>query len=158
MNSYLFALIIVSTLFISYGIFSFIFYNNRKNAWANEALEVANQMQGLIKETPTLDIEDRVTATRELLHLIDIFISYEIINKERNALFLESNDKAHIDVDVRMEEVANEVFRGIRPDVYDDNNNLITRQYLISYIQKRTIVEYLNYVRRDIETQLENAA
>ena len=142
-NLYLIYILIISlSIFFIYSIIITIIHIIRSRKW-NNIIELLNERVNLI---PTLSIKDRVDAMTQLFEVIDILIEYELINNRRYEIFLEKQEK-NLDFDNVLEEISKNVFNGIKRDVFTDKNNLVTEQCLMSYIQKRTFIEYFNYLK-----------
>ena len=142
-NLYLIYILIISlSIFFIYSIIITIIHIIRSRKW-NNIIELLNERVNLI---PTLSIKDRVDAMTQLFEVIDILIEYELINNRRYEIFLEKQEK-NLDFDNILEEISKNVFNGIKRDVFTDKNNLVTEQCLMSYIQKRTFIEYFNYLK-----------
>lgn len=141
---------IISVLIISSVLFHIIKirqWNNKENDY----ITLIETQQTLLDNKPTLDIKDRVSATKELFSLIDVLIEYEIINNRRFEIFLEKKNK-NLDFNNVLEEVGTTVFSSLRSDIYTDKNNLVTKECLMHYIQKRTFVEYFLYLKNINDT------
>ena len=102
---------------------------------------------------PTLEIDQRIKCTRELLTLIDDTVSLELINNKRYEIFLSSNANNR-DIDKDIEDIARSVFESLRPEVFSDKNLVMTEEYLMKYIQKRTFVAVFTYVDKNVTAKL----
>lgn len=134
-----------------YFIFSIIFYIVQSRRWdstENEYLEIIDTQQEIVNSTPNLDIGQRVAATKELFSLIDTLIEYEIINNRRFEIFLEKKNK-NLDFENVLQDVGQTVFESLASDVYTDKNNLVTKECIMKYIQKRVFVEYFLYLKNN---------
>ena len=107
---------------------------------------IIETQQELLDRQPTLNIKERVSATKELFSLIDVLIEYEILNNRRFEIFLEKKNK-NLDFENVLKDVGKTVFQSISPDVYTDKNNLVTKTCIMQYIQKRVFVEYFSYLK-----------
>ncbi len=123
-------------------VFSILFYRKRSEKFN----DVIGNINGILENRPTVPLNERTKYTIELLTLIDNLIDYEIISNRRYEIFLNQKIKS-IDVDKEYNEIATNVFSYISPDVFDDPNNIITKDAIMSYIQKRSFVEFMRYIQ-----------
>lgn len=136
-------LIIVSTIFLTYIIFSIYFYRKKIFQYNNIVLE----LKEIVDTVPNMRIDERINATKELFNLIDLLIDYEIINNRRFEIYLDKKD-TNLNVDQMLKDVSSAVFKFIKTDIFVDKNNIVTYECLFNYIQKRTFVEYFNYIQQ----------
>lgn len=142
-NIFLYISIILFILLLLYIGVSLIFYRRKKIQW----LHVIEQYSEALADKPTLPIQDRVESTQNLFNLIDILIDYTIISDREYDILLEKKSK-NLDVEDAIERISKAVFNSIQPSVYTDVNNVVTKECLMFYIQKRTFVEYFMYLKR----------
>ena len=58
------------------------------------------------------------------------------------------------DIDKDIEDIARSVFESLRPEVFSDKNLVMTEEYLMKYIQKRTFVAVFTYVDKNVTAKL----
>mgnify|MGYP004632782091 FL=1 len=140
---------------IAAGFFSGYLYTSNK--YANQIKEItdnSNQIINNFKDSkPTLEIDQRIKCTRELLTLIDDTVALELINNKRYEIFLNTNVNNR-DIDKDIEEIARSVFNSLRPEIFSDKNLVMTDEYLMKYIQKRTFVAVFTYVDKNVTDKL----
>lgn len=134
---------------VSIGILVHSMYRNHVQEIMYDQL--STKYEQLLDQSPSMPIGDRVDSTNQLLELIDAMISLEIMSTKRFEIFLDKKSK-NIDFDNVISEVSTSVFESIKPNVFDDKDNIVSSQYLMSYIQKRTLVQYLTYFRQNMNT------
>ena len=127
------------------------------NKYASKIKEITDNSNQIINSfndnKPTLEIDQRIKCTRELLTLIDDTVSLELINNKRYEIFLSSNINNR-DIDKDIEDIARGVFESLRPEVFSDKNLVMTEEYLMKYIQKRTFVAVFTYVDKNVTVKL----
>lgn len=142
-------------LIIAAGFFSGYLYTSHK--YAAQIKEITDNSNQIINDfndnRPTLEIDQRIKCTRELLTLIDDTVSLELINNKRYEIFLSSNINNR-DIDKDIEDIARSVFESLRPEVFSDKNLVMTEEYLMKYIQKRTFVAVFTYVDKNVTVKL----
>ena len=151
-------------LLIAFGIVAFSVlggylsgYLYTSNKYASQIKEITDSSNQIINDfndnKPTLEIDQRIKCTRELLTLIDDTVSLELINNKRYEIFLSSNANNR-DIDKDIEDIARSVFESLRPEVFSDKNLVMTEEYLMKYIQKRTFVAVFTYVDKNVTAKL----
>ena len=132
-------------------------YLYTSNKYASQIKEITDSSNQIINDfndnKPTLEIGQRIKCTRELLTLIDDTVSLELINNKRYEIFLSSNINNR-DIDKDIEDIARSVFESLRPEVFSDKNLVMTEEYLMKYIQKRTFVAVFTYVDKNVTVKL----
>lgn len=127
------------------------------NKYAYKIKEITDNSNQIINDfndnKPTLEIDQRIKCTRELLTLIDDTVSLELINNKRYEIFLNSNINNR-DIDKDIEDISRSVFESLRPEVFSDKNLVMTEEYLMKYIQKRTFVAVFTYVDKNVTVKL----
>lgn len=153
-------------LLIAFGIVAFsvvggylsgyLYTTNKYASQIKEITDSSNQIVNNFNDNkPTLEIDQRIKCTRELLTLIDDTVSLELINNKRYEIFLSSNINNR-DIDKDIEDIARSVFESLRPEVFSDKNLVMTEEYLMKYIQKRTFVAVFTYVDKNVTVKLNN--
>lgn len=140
---------VLVVLILAFGIltyYAYQYYKRQKVQW----LHVINQYREAFQDHPTLNIRDRVTASESLFNLIDTLIQYSIISDREYDVLLRKKTK-NLDVENSIERISTAVFQWINPTVYTDVNSVVTPQCIMTYIQKRTFVEYFLYLQRSNE-------
>lgn len=148
-----FGIVVVSILG---GYVSGYFYMTYK--YSKKIKEITDKSNQIINEAkddgkPTLEIDQRIKCTRELLTLIDDTIALELVNNKRYEIFLNANVNNR-DVDKDIEEIASNVFNSLKPEIFSDKNLVMTEEYLMKYIQKRTFVAVFTYVDKSVTDKL----
>lgn len=149
----------IAVISIIGGYISGYFYMNHK--YSNQIQEITDKSNQIINDAnkhkdddkPTLEIDQRIKCTRELLTLIDDTVALELINNKRYEIFLGGKQNFR-DVDSDIEEIATNVFNSLRPEVFSDKNLVMTEEYLMKYIQKRTFVAVFSYVDKNVTDQV----
>ena len=145
----------VVAVIIAAGFFSGYLYTSNK--YATQIKEITDSSNQIINNfndnKPTLEIDQRIKCTRELLTLIDDTVALELINNKRYEIFLNTNVNNR-DIDKDIEEIARSVFNSLRPEVFSDKNLVMTEEYLMKYIQKRTFVAVFTYVDKNVTDKL----
>ena len=145
----------IVAVIIAVGFFSGYLYTSNK--YASQIKEITDSSNQIINDfndnKPTLEIDQRIKCTRELLTLIDDTVSLELINNKRYEIFLSSNANNR-DIDKDIEDIARSVFESLRPEVFSDKNLVMTEEYLMKYIQKRTFVAVFTYVDKNVTAKL----
>lgn len=145
----------IVAVIIAVGFFSgYLYTSNKYAAQIKEITDSSNQIINDFNDNkPTLEIDQRIKCTRELLTLIDDTVSLELINNKRYEIFLSSNANNR-DIDKDIEDIARSVFDSLRPEVFSDKNLVMTEEYLMKYIQKRTFVAVFTYVDKNVTAKL----
>jgi ribonucleotide reductase alpha subunit len=128
----------------------YVRYNHKINKVVTETQNLINRIQD---STPTLEIDQRIKCTRELLTLIDDTVTLELVNNKRYEIFLDKRGK-NMDIDKDIEEISKAVFNSIKPEIFSDKNLVMTKEYLMRCITKRTFVAVLTYVDKNMMDQL----
>ena len=132
-------------------------YLYTSNKYSNQIKEITDKSNQIINDAndskPTLEIDQRIKCTRELLTLIDDTVALELINNKRYEIFLNTNINNR-DVDKDIEEIASNVFNSLKPEIFNDKNLVMTEEYLMKYIQKRTFVAVFTYVDKNVTDKL----
>lgn len=149
MNKYL-SYLIITIIFIFIIIGLFIWMRRKIN---KIYIDANNLVSNVRQSIPTLNSLDRLNYTKDFCTFIDEMINQEIINIRRFEILLNQPNK-NLDVDNVIKEVSSKVFNSIKKELFDDPNNIVTREYLMSYIQKRTVVFYINYINNNVASQL----
>lgn len=128
----------------------YVRYNYKINKVLADTQNLINKIQD---STPTLEIDQRIKCTRELLTLIDDTVTLELVNNKRYEIFLDKKGK-NMDIDKDIEEISKAVFNSIKPEIFSDKNLVMTKEYLMRCITKRTFVAVLTYVDKNMMDQL----
>lgn len=97
------------------------------------------------QETPTMSEMERLRYNKELLLFIDELVVNELMSTKRKELFLDKERK-DIDFDNVIKTVATSVFEGVKPEIFKSPENMLTSEYILKYIAKRTTLSYLKYL------------
>lgn len=146
--------IVVVSIFGGY-VLGYIYMTHKYSKKIKEITDKSNQIINEAKDDgkPTLEIDQRIKCTRELLTLIDDTVALELINNKRYEIFLNANVNNR-DVDKDIEEIASNVFNSLKPEIFSDKNLVMTEEYLMKYIQKRTFVAVFTYVDKSVTDKL----
>lgn len=101
----------------------------------------------------TMDGNERIKYTNDLLTFIDNTITSELLNEKRFDIFLRQKNK-NLDFDAVLRNVSTNTFNALQEDVIVDPNLIIRSKYLMRYIQKRTFVIYFKYIENNVADQL----
>lgn len=101
----------------------------------------------------TMDGNERIKYTNDLLTFIDNTITSELLNEKRFDIFLHQKNK-NLDFDEVLRNVSTNTFNALQEDVLVDPNLIIKSEYLMRYIQKRTFVIYFKYIENNVADQL----
>ena len=147
---------VVSVLVLFVGVATGFLISRRHFSSMIEEITLNNKIVAQYEDDhPTLEIDQRIKCTRELLTLIDDTVSLELINNKRYEIFLSSNINNR-DIDKDIEDIARSVFESLRPEIFSDKNIVMTDEYLMKYIQKRTFVAVFTYVDKNVTVKLNN--
>lgn len=146
MNYLIYVLIGILILFFLYIGFTIFFYRRKKAEWSY----IMQQYREALEDKPTINIRDRVLAAQDLFKMIDILIEYEIVSDREYEILLQKKSNK-IDLEDSVKRISTAVFSKIKPSVYTDVDNIVTEQCLMSYIQKRTFIEYFTYLQKNNE-------
>lgn len=153
-NTVIFISIIVIVLITIIYLILFIGYIRRKNkilrAMEKDAIDSIVEIRN---KTPALALDTRVSVTEDILGLIDSMISTELINIKRFEIILNKPSK-NLDYEEVIKIVSDKVFHAIEPDVLTSPDIILTSSYLLDYIQKRTSIEYLTYIKNNASAPL----
>lgn len=112
-----------------------------------------DRLLDISKNKPTLPIDKQLQYTTDLLAFIDSLVEIELINEKRFSLLLGDKDK-NLDFDTVIKNISTRVFESFDKRIFVESDNILTSEYLSSYIQKRTIVVYLGYIQQNVSSQL----
>ena len=102
----------VVALMITVGILYILIRKNNNKIEAN----IQNFMEVSEKSSPTMNLNERLKFTTDILSLLDELIATEIINERRFELFLSAKNK-NLDVDEVIKNVSTRVFKAIKPQI-----------------------------------------
>lgn len=106
------------------------------------------------KEPEQLTYDKKLDYNKKLLDFIDNLVTIEIINATRFDLMLDNNKPNKIDADKTIESVATSVFNALKPDIFIGRDTLLQEDYLMKYIQKKTFIVYISYIKENVSSQL----
>ena len=133
---------------------SIIIYYRRKIAGLDDevsrALDVVNKIQ---YPEPTMRVDERLQYNKELISFIDELVTTELVNNKRFDIFLKT-DRKNIDFDKVLTDVSTDVFNALKPDIFVNPDNILTSDYLMKYIQKRTFLMYFQYIENRVAPSL----
>ena len=103
----------------------------------------------------TLSMPERVELTNSVLDLVTFMINNEITSVFKQYITL--NDLYNMtNMDKDIEYVASNVANGLQQEVFTDPNLILTKEYLMRYISKKTIDLFI-VVAQNHNTTLRNA-
>lgn len=133
---------------------SIIIYYRRKIAGLDDevsrALDEVNKIQ---YPEPTMRVDERLQYSKELISFIDELVTTELVNNKRFDIFLKT-DRKNIDFDKVLTDVSTDVFNALKPDIFVNPDNILTSDYLMKYIQKRTFLMYFQYIENRVAPSL----
>ena len=98
---------------------------------------LANQKNTLMGNT-TMTLSDRIEMTNGILDLITFMVNNEIVSSFKPYIGLNSSyDMSNMDTDIAA--ISNNIFNGINKELFKDPNLILTEEYLMSFITKKTI-------------------
>lgn len=116
-------------------------------------LAYKDSIEHIKSSVPTLSIDRRLEYNQNLLTFIDGMIEVELVNEKRFELFLNKPDK-NLDIDKVLKSISTIVFESLNPDIYTTTDNIVTAEYLMNYIQKKTFMVCMSYVQNNVASQL----
>ena len=137
---------IISFTIITYIIFLLIY----------KLFEILNSINKLIKENimkyqirrtdhldmVTMQLSERIELTNSIFNLIDDMIHEEILSFMKTFISLpEKYQILNLDIDVG--KISTIIYEAFNKDIFLDPNVLITQEYMMSYITKKTSYELL---------------
>ena len=83
------------------------------------------------------------------------FVSYKKQNLTYAKMqgFTEIAKNKNLNVDEVIEIVSSNVFNSLTNDIFINKDNILTEKYLMSYIQKKTFISYLTYIKNNMADQ-----
>lgn len=148
-------------LIIGISVLIFIFINYMKHL--NGLEEINNDVTDVIKSLQkrendiSIDSIQRLEFTNDLLEFIDKLIDVELLNNKRFDIILDevnSTRKPSIDVNESLTDISTTVFEAIKPDIFVTPYSVLTEDYLMKYIQKRTFIKYMVYLNESVSSKL----
>ena len=120
---------------------------------------VADAIESLKKRENDISIDSiqRLQFTNDLLEFIDKLIDVELLNNKRFDIILDevnNTRKPSIDVNESLTEISTTVFEAIKPDIFVTPYSVLTEDYLMKYIQKRTFIKYMVYLNESVSSKL----
>lgn len=94
------------------------------------------------KNTMILRLESRVRSTDAILKLIDTIISNEVTGTLKTYMRL-SDKYNNINTADDIAQISTRVFGAIKKEIFEDNDTVITDEYLMRYINERTTLTFL---------------
>lgn len=135
------AIILALFSFLFLGVIMFNTIETRKS----EPLTIENTQ-------PQLTSIDKIKYTNELFDLIDELIQLELLNRKRFEIFLNEPNK-NLDVDQVLKDISTSVYVGLSSDVIIAKDCVVTQDYIMRYIQKKTFIAYFTYLRNNVSDQ-----
>lgn len=87
-------------------------------------------------------LEARVSSTNAVLTLINTIINNEVVSVLKTYARLGEPYKTMNTAD-DIEKISNKVFNAIKKEIFADNDTVLTDEYLMTYINERTTLEFL---------------
>lgn len=107
---------------------------------------LANQ-KNTRKDNSTLPMPDRIELTNDVLDLISFMINNEIVTEMKTYISL-SNPYVISNIDKDAATIAERVFKGINENLFTDPDLVLTKEYLISFITKKTLTTLLDVTQQ----------
>ncbi len=152
---------IIWLLLLGIFILIVIFSNYMKQVNGLEEVNnnVADAIESLKKRENDISIDSiqRLQFTNDLLEFIDKLIDVELLNNKRFDIILDevnNTRKPSIDVNESLTEISTTVFEAIKPDIFVTPYSVLTEDYLMKYIQKRTFIKYMVYLNESVSSKL----
>lgn len=95
------------------------------------------------KDNSTLPMPDRIELTNDVLDLISFMINNEIVTEMKTYISL-NNPYIISNLDSDTENISERVFKGINENLFDDPDLVLTKEYLMSFITKKTLTTLLD--------------
>ena len=103
------------------------------------------------KDNSTLDMPSRIDLTNSILDLITFLINNEIIIQIKPYIVLNNPyEISRLDDDVRV--ISTNVFKSINPSLFKDTNLVLTDEYLMTYITKKSMGLMIDVVQNHNDT------
>ena len=87
-------------------------------------------------------LEARVASTNAVLSLINTVINNEVVSVLKTYARLGETYKTMNTAD-DIEKISTKVFNSIKKELFSDNDTVLTDEYLMTYINERTTLEFL---------------
>lgn len=155
MNNHYIIITLTLLLLISLSVSGYLFYLYKKidkekkedrEIYLSRIDELRNEVSSYEDlEEPVSDklLSIRIEGQNKLLDFIDDMIQLEVITVFRDKLLLDKPlNIMNADEDLKL--ISKNIFDGLKKDIILDIDNILTSEYLITYINKKTIYIYLN--------------
>lgn len=148
MGSFLFFILILSAITVlPLTVYSLYLYN-----------EEVKYNARITKMDYDTNIIDAVESTETLLNLIDRLIDNEVAHVLKEQIQFNTKGYNFINIDKDVEKIATSVYNGINVKLLEKLNSddsIITRDYIMSYIVKKSSIVLL-YTTRDMDSTKNN--
>ena len=148
MGSFLFFILILSAITVlPLTVYSLYLYN-----------EEVKYNARITKMDYNTNIIDAVESTEALLNLIDRLIDNEVAHVLKEQIQFNNKGYNFINIDKDVEKIATSVYNGINVKLLEKLNSddsIITRDYIMSYIVKKSSIVLL-YTTRDMDSTKNN--
>ena len=139
----------VITIFICIRVIIYIInlFGNIRSFIVNKSRSIylSNQKNTNI-DNASMSMPDRIEFTNSILDLISFMVNNEIMSYMKTYISLNNTyDISNLDNDVR--KISTLVFDGINKSLFKDPNLILTENYLMEYITKKTISTLLDVVQ-----------
>lgn len=105
------------------------------------------ELQSFIKYIDILKLNRQMKYNKTLFNTIDTMIQYEIIHKIKLSEVLgEKYQLGYFDEDVK--EISNKVFSGLKKEIFINQYNIYTDEYIMRYITSQTTLFFLEYIKK----------
>jgi hypothetical protein len=115
----------------------------KKTEYSNNEL-ISLQIESF--KHPEPDYSIRIKYNEDLLDLINKLVDIEVGSKLKTLLLLNTDYKV-TDIDSDVEEISNTVFNALKYNIIDDKFNMLSSDYIMSYIAKTTSMNILYHYR-----------
>ena len=142
MNAYDIFILVMKILGILLGFFILCqIYNLLKSI----AIYVATKTESIKlydKNNMIIRLEARVNSTNAVLNLIDTMVKNEVISSLKTYARLGEAYKSLKTVD-DIEAISQKIFNAIKKEIFNENDTVLTDEYLMTYINEQTTLVFL---------------
>ena len=142
MKAYDIFIMIMKILFLLWGLaIASQVYNILRAIAIN--LDTRTESIKLVDKTRMINrLEVRVASTNAVLNLIDTIIRNEVVSVLKTYASLGEPYKTMNTAD-DIEKISTKVFNALKKEIFADNDTVLTDEYLMTYINERTTLEFL---------------
>ena len=143
-NGFLTALVAIFIFVVALNLFIYIvrLLGNIRGYIINKSNSYLIENQAKSPSNATLTMPDRVDLTNSVLDMIAFMVNNEIYHLFRTYIAL-SNPYDVTNLDTDSAKISTNVFDGIKKDLFNNPNLILTSEYLMEYVTKKTITTLL---------------